>query len=128
MSIYDPANWYYLVGSDQSQVFATARAIYVPLSDPAYVAWLAQNNQPSPIADAATLGGLLATLLIRPSDPAILDGYQNQQAARIITRAQFKIMFNHENRIRAIERALNLNGSPLNLTQGQAIAAVKALM
>lgn len=128
MSIYDPANWYFVVGSDQSQVFATARAIYVPLNDSAYVAWLAQNNQPSPIADAATLGGLLATLLIRPTDAAVLDGYQTQQANNILGKAAFKILFNHENRLRAIERSLGLNGSPANLTPAQAFAAIKGLL
>jgi hypothetical protein len=49
-------------------------------------------------------------------------------AGGLVVVASFKIAFNHENRLRAIERALSLNGSPAALTPAQAHAAVKALV
>ena len=42
MSVFNPSDWYYFVAGDQSRVFATARGIYVPLTDAAYLAWMAQ--------------------------------------------------------------------------------------
>lgn len=132
MSIFNPLDWYWIVGGDQTQVYSSARGIFVPVADPTYVAWLAIPGTPPNVATkidtAANLGQVLAAALARPTDAGVLDGYTTTQATTIVGHVGFKIAFNHENRIRACERALALNGSPANLTAGQAIAIVKALM
>lgn len=128
MSPFNPNEWYWFVGGDQTQVYASARGVFVPITDATYVAWLAQGNFPTNIDTAANLGQVLAPVLARPTAAAVLDGYTTAQATTIVGHVPFKILFNHENRIRAIERQLALNGSPPNLTAAQAIAAVKALM
>jgi len=130
MKPYNPTAWYYSVGdsSPSTQVFSSASGSFVPLTDATYVAWGADGTQAMSIDTAAHLGSLLAQQQIRPTDATVLSGYQGAAANTIVGQALFKILFNHENRIRTIERQLNLNGSPPNLTVGQALAAVQALM
>jgi hypothetical protein len=50
----DFTRWYWLVGSDTSQVWASGQAKYVPVNDPDYVAWY-EGNRPS---EAATMRDL----------------------------------------------------------------------
>ena len=125
---FDVTNWYWIVAGSTTQVYSSASGGYVPVSDPTYVAWLATGKPPRPIVSEAALGAYLAGYLQRPVAAGVLDAYQDTQAGAIVTQTIFKILFNHENRTRAIERALSLNGSPPNLTPAQAKAAVKALM
>ena len=126
---FDPANWYWIVAGSTTQVYSSASGDYVPVTNPTYVAWKAiSGHSPRSIPNEADLGKQLATYLQRPTAAGVLDGYQDTLAGGIITQAIFKVLFNHENRVRAIERALALNGSPANLTPAQAKAAVKALM
>lgn len=128
MKFYNPSDWYWFVGGDQTQVFSSARGVFVPSSDASFIAWGSDGSLPTKIDTAANLGDVLAPYFIRPVATAVLDGYVGSLAQKTIVLAEFKIMFNHENRIRAIERALSLNGSPPNLTPAQAFNAVKALM
>lgn len=128
MTNYDPKDWYWFIGGDQTQVFSSARGNFFPVSDASYLAWVAKGNTPTNIDTVANLGAVLAPYLLRPTQAGVLDGYQNEHAGNIIQKVEFKVTFNHENRIRAVERALSLNGSPPALTVGQALAAVKALM
>jgi hypothetical protein len=128
MSLFNPSNWYWYVGGDQTRAYSSAAGDYIPSADATFQAWLAAGNSPTRIDTEANLGDVLAPYLLRPVATNVLDGYKDSQAGGVIITVAFKIMFNHENRIRAIERALSLNGSPPNLTAGQARAAVKALM
>lgn len=125
---FNPTNWYWVVAGSTTQVYSSATGDYVPVADAAYVAWKASGKTPSNIVSEAALGAYLTTYLQRPTAANILDAYQDTQAGAILTQAIFKILFNHENRLRAAERALALNGSPANLTPAQARNAVKALM
>jgi hypothetical protein len=125
---YDPKNWYWVVGGSTTQVYSSAIGDYVPVADATYVAWLANGNVPTKISTEAGLGAVLAPYLLRPVAANVLDGYKDSLAVSTVAQVAFKIMFNHENRLRAIERNLGLNGSPPDLTAGQAKAAVKALM
>lgn len=126
---FDPTNWYWIVAGSATQVFSSASGDYVPVTNPTYVAWkAAAGHSPRSIPTEADLGKLLVTYLQRPAAAGVLDAYQDTQAGTIITQAIFKILFQHENRMRAIERALALNGSPPNITPAQARNAVKALM
>jgi hypothetical protein len=128
MKTYDPFNWYWMVGGDANRVYSSAAADYVSVTAPAYVAWASDGTLPTQIATEANLGDVLASYLLRPVASVVLDGYTDRAARAIVTSTMFKIIFQHENRLRAIERALSLNGSPPNLTAAQALAAVKSLM
>jgi hypothetical protein len=137
--IFTPANWYWVVGGSTTQVFSSAAGDFVSVSDLTYVAWLAtQNgskpdgtplfNKPTNIDTEANLGAVVAGYLLRPTAANVLDGYKDKLAGDIVVQVIFKILFQHENRMRALERFAGLNGSPPDLTAGQAKAAVKALM
>lgn len=51
---YNPLDWYWFVGGNTSQVYSSARAEYVPVSDTTYVAW-AVNNTATSILNAPEL-------------------------------------------------------------------------
>lgn len=125
---YTPANWYWVVAGSATQVYSSASGGYVPVSDATYAAWLATGRNPTRIASEAELGEVLAAHGLRPVAAGVLDAYKDAQAGGVVAAVAFRVLFNHENRIRAIERALGLNGSPADLTAAQARAAVKALM
>ena len=58
--LYNPSNWYWNVAKSATQVYSSASAAYVPISNPAYVAWLSKGNAPTKIAVEADLWGVLA--------------------------------------------------------------------
>jgi hypothetical protein len=128
MKDYNPKNWYWFVGGDQTKAFSSASGDYVLSADATFQAWLADGTLPTKIDTEANLGAVLAPYLMRPANAGVLDGYTTSQATTIIAHVAFKIAFNHENRLRAIERQLGLNGSPPNLTAQQALNVVKGLM
>lgn len=121
MKTFDPTSWYWFVAGDASKAFSSAAGAYVPSSDATFVAWLADGTLPTNIDTEANLGAVLAPYLVRPTNAAVLDGYTSSQADTVIQHLVFKILFNHENRIRALEG----KGA---VTAAQARAAVKALM
>lgn len=123
-------NWYWIVAGDESRLYSSATGDYVLPNNAALLAWRAAepDNIPSRILNETELGEVLAPVRLRPLAAGVLNAYLDKQAGDLVDAVQFKIIFNHENRIRAIERALNLNGSPPNLTPAQARAAVKVLL
>lgn len=128
MKIFDPKNWYWYVAGDQTKVYSSSAGDYVALNDPAFIAWSSDGSTPTSIDTEASLGDVLAPHQLRPVPAAVLDSYKGSQSTTILSHVGFKILFNHENRLRAIERALNLNGSPANITAQQAFNVVKGLM
>jgi hypothetical protein len=126
--IYDTKNWFWVVAGSLSFVFSSAIGDYLPITDPGYQAWVARGGVATPIDTPANLGAVLASALARPINAEVLDGYQSAQAQSVIVQTIFKLLFNHENRLRAIERTLSLNNSPPNVAPAQAFAAVKALL
>lgn len=59
-SSYNPANWYWAVGGSATQVWSSARAQYVPVSDADYQAWIANvYPAPTPIPNATELYNVL---------------------------------------------------------------------
>lgn len=73
---YQPDNWYWIVGGSADQVYSSARAGYVPVNDPAYVAWLAEEEtrQPTKIAVEADLFDVLRKQYPKGlKDAAIID-------------------------------------------------------
>lgn len=103
MNLYNPKDWYWVVADSATQVFSSKVGDYVPLSDPAYVAWLAGDNVPTRIASEAELGDVLAPHSVRPANAAVLDGYKDSQATKLTVETVAKVTFNHENRIRVLE-------------------------
>ena len=67
MTVYNPADNYWLVGNRADVVFASARAVWVPPTDTAYEAWLAAGELPSRVA----ADGELAHLLVLAKFPTI---------------------------------------------------------
>lgn len=126
--VYDVSDWYWIVGGDQTKAFSSAVGDYVQASNQTYQNWLAAGGVATKIDTEQNLGAVLAPYQVRPALASVLDGYTGALADSVIVLAAFKILFNHENRLRACERALGLNGSPQNITPAQARSAVKALM
>jgi|SRR6185312_1010731 len=57
---YDPTDWYWKVGTDESSVWASGRLAFVPVSDADYQAWVARSDTiTSTIRDAADLLGVM---------------------------------------------------------------------
>ena len=61
-SVYNPANWYWIVAGSTTQVYSSASASYVLISDTTYQAWRAQGleYQPSRFATEQELIDYLA--------------------------------------------------------------------
>jgi hypothetical protein len=60
MARYTPSNWYWIVAGSTSQVYSSARAAYVPVTDATYVAWLAAGGRATAIDSEASLQDVLA--------------------------------------------------------------------
>lgn len=121
MTNFDPKNGYYQLRTGTTQVFSSARGQFVGVTDAAYQSWLAEGNFVIPVDSAQEIGAALATFLVRPSDATVLDGYIGTQADKVLTKLEFKIAFNHESRLRALE-------GKAPLTVAQARNFVKGLM
>ncbi|MER9533034.1 hypothetical protein NKI89_24955 [Mesorhizobium sp. M0309] len=102
-SSYDPSNWYWIVAGSATQVFSSASGNYLPVADTTYQAWLAGGNASTRIASEAELGDVLAPYQIRPAAAGVLDGYKDSQATKLTIEIVAKVLFNHENRLRALE-------------------------
>lgn len=118
---FDAYDWYWKVGSDDTKVFSSKSTDYVLVSDPEYVAFLGDGNSPAVTDSQGTLAAYLATLSIRPSNASVLDAYRGSQASKLTLEIVAKVLFNHENRVRALE-----NKPPV--TANQFINVLKAML
>mgnify|MGYP003404462322 FL=1 len=121
MKAFDPTNWYWIVGGDETKVFSSASGNYVQPSATAYVEWQADGTTPTRIASDAELGEVLAPYSLRPVAAAVLDSYQDNQARKLTIEVVAKVLFNLANEVRA------LKGQPA-LTAAQLRNYVKGLM
>jgi hypothetical protein len=103
MKTYDPANWYWIVGGNEAQVFSSAVGNYVPANDATFLAWKADGTLPTRIASEAELGEVLADARVRPNRAAILDAYKGQHAKRMTDEVQTKALLWCINEIRALK-------------------------
>lgn len=62
---YTITDHYWMVGDDEANVFSSARGIFVPVTDDAYVAWSA-NRSATRISSMDDVAGLLRTANIAP--------------------------------------------------------------
>lgn len=124
MKNYDPKNWYWIVGGDQTKAYSSALGDYVPATDATFTAWRADGTPPTQIDTEVNLGGVLAPYyptITRPVPAAVIDGYQQSQSDDVIAHKLFKLIFSMFNRIQVLE-------GKQAVTPAQARAAVKALM
>ncbi len=75
MITYDAADWYWIIGGDESQLYASARAVLVKPDDAVYAAW---GGVPSRIA---SMGELIDVLRERGVPP-----YHRVAKSTIISR------------------------------------------
>jgi hypothetical protein len=125
---YDVNDWYWIVASVSGKVFSSKIGDYVLLSDPTYLDFISDGTTPTAIDNESNLGIVLSEASIRPVAATVLNGFLDNEVENVIIRRIFKIVFNHENRLRAVERSLGLNGSPANLTVAQAKAVIRNLL
>jgi hypothetical protein len=121
MKDYNPTNWYWIVDSVPSQVYSSAIGDYVPATDATYVAWRADGTPPTRVANEDELGDVLANASLRPANATVLDKFKTTQAAKLTLELVAKVLFNHENRIRA-------NEGKATITAPQFAAALKAML
>jgi len=125
---FDARDWFWIVGGDERRVYSSAVGDYMPATDQRYRDWVKAGGVPTRIANEFELGEVLAPYALRPAPAGIVDGYAEKRARGVVDPAGFKVTMDHENRLRAIERQLGLNGSPENLPALDARDAIKKLM
>lgn len=103
MKTYDPNNWYWIVGGDDTRRFSSASGDYVPAGDATYVAWAADGTIPSRILNEDELGEVLAPYNLRPTHVAILDKYKDSQAKVLTVQTMAKVMFFIVNDLRELQ-------------------------
>jgi hypothetical protein len=93
MKNYNSFDWYWIVGSNATQVYSSKANVrnYVPVTDPAFVAWSTDGSLPTKIDTEGNLGAVLAPYMLRPIPQGILDGYLDEQLKQIVTQPEFKI-------------------------------------
>ena len=118
---FDPLNWYWIIGADETRVYSSASGDMVQVSNAAYVDWLSDGTLPTNIASKAELGEVLAPYSVRPTDVDVLDGYQDTQSRKLTLEIVAKVLFNYANEIRALK-----GQAPIKANQFRAF--VKGLM
>lgn len=91
-SPYDPTHWYWVVAGSLTEVFSTADAAYVVVTDTNYLAWVAQGNQARAINTDGELSWVLVeaglpwsvVMEVGQTDMGILDAQQIQMV-RMVT-------------------------------------------
>lgn len=120
MRKYTPRNWYWIVAGDSSQVYSSKDAAYVQPSDAGFLAWLESGNKPTRIASETELWNVLTGIDPNLVPAAGTSARKDLQIAKVDMVA-LTALFNHENRIRALE-------SKTPLTVPQFRAAIKLLI
>jgi hypothetical protein len=89
---FNPLNWYWIVGGNTAQVYASKPALrdYVPVADPDFAAWNV-DTPPTEIESEASLGAVLAPYQLRPIPQGILAGYLDAQMIEIVLQPEFKL-------------------------------------
>lgn len=128
MPSYDPRDWYWVVGADDSEVYASARAEFVPVDDPTYLSWLA-DNAPTPIdtldnlKNVLTDAGVPPYLSVTPRQArlALLGAGLLTQVEAAVTNAggAAKITWDYATQIRRTDPLVTTLGAALGLSDAQ---------
>lgn len=121
MTPYDPRNWYWIVGGDETRAYSSAAGDYVPSANATFTAWKAAGGVPTRIASEEELAEVLAQASVRPVQAGMLDRFKDRQAEELTLALVAKVLFNHENRIRTQA------GQPA-ITANQFRTALKAML
>lgn len=121
MKTYDPKDWYWHVGGDETKAYSSATGDFVQASDANFLEWKADGTAPTNIDTESNLGEVLAQHLLRPVNANVLDGYKEAHAGQIIVKVPFKLLFQMNNDIRVLK-------GQQPLTANQARNYVKGLM
>lgn len=68
---YDPRDWYWIVGGDESRAWSSAQGAYVPVDDAAYRKWLDAGGVATRIHNEAELYEVLAKAGIPDKGPDV---------------------------------------------------------
>lgn len=63
---YDPRDWYWIVAADESRVYSSAQAVFVPANDHDYAGWIRDGNKPTRIASFDELKDVLRAADVPP--------------------------------------------------------------
>ena len=119
--VFNPSDWYWIVGGDGTRVFSSARGDYFAASDATYAAWAADGTVPTSIGSEAELGDVLAPYSIRPTAANVLDGYQDSQSKSLNIQTVAKVMFFLTNQVRSLQGQTALSAAQFR-------ALIKGLM
>ncbi len=103
MKPYTPANWYWYVAGDLTQVYSSAAVAYVVASDPTFVAWLAKGNVATKInSEQELFDVLLAAGVPVPGGTVPSDAAKNGMFDNVPHAVQVWA-FAVDNRVRVLE-------------------------
>lgn len=109
MKIYNPKDWYWIVGGDATKAYSSALGDYVSAGDVAFAAWKQDGTLPTNIDTEANLGEVLAAYSIRPVHAGVLDGYTESHSRKLTVEVVAKILLWCVNEIRALKGQPALN-------------------
>lgn len=120
---FDPADWYWFVGGDLTQVYSSAAAAYVPSRDPTFVAWVNAGYTATRIDSEQELWDYLNGRVLNGTPPTATstDAAKDARIADQLSEVIYQIAFSHENRIRVLEGLTTI-------TQDAFYSRVKGLM
>jgi hypothetical protein len=108
---YNPKDWYWIVGGDETQVFSSLRGNYFPVADATYVAWKADGTKPSRTPDNAELAHILSVHGVQPVNATVLDLYRDRLATKMDLKVVGKVLFNIVNEIRVLKGQSTINAA-----------------
>lgn len=122
-SPYDPYHWFWVVGSNATQVYSSEAVQYVSVGNSQYVSWLALGNNPSRIGSEQELWDYLNDKApgTTPTAGTSTDAGKSSRVRDQMSEVVGQILFEHENRVRALE-------SRPPATRNQFVQHVKDLM
>lgn len=113
---YNVNDWYWIVAASTTQVWSSARRSYVAQNDAQYLAWQQRGGVPARVDTQAELFDIIvkqAPYIAEQVAPNRLrELYLSSMDQDSASSMLFRIAFNHENRIRALE-----NRAAVTMTQ-----------
>jgi hypothetical protein len=80
---FDVIDWYWIVAGSTTQVYASARGQYVPVSDTTYQSWLLAAGNPTKVDTEGSLGPVLGPYWATTPPSTVLAVAQAQKQARL---------------------------------------------
>lgn len=103
MRTYDPKDWFWIVGGDESSPFSSKTGDFVPANDSGYQAFVSDGNRATRIASEAELGEVLADARVRPTSANVLDGFKSRHAEALTLEIIAKLLLWLINEVRGLK-------------------------